>query len=264
MKIVNITALLILMSSTGILYAQKVASSQKENLRAPTNIKIDGKLDEWGNKLQAYSHHTQFYYTMSNDDRYLYLTVQAVQQDIIDRITQGGITLTINKSGKKKDPESVQVTYPVTDSYLGINVKDAPQVKPGSDVAVAALDSFITATNTYIQQKTKMIKVIGVKDVDSLISVYNLDGIKAVCAIDQQLHYNYELAISLKDLGFDIQNPIKFVYQVMINEKGSNMIIKRESDGVHSVINVILIAPDNPNLGPQPATDFWGEYTLAK
>ncbi|GAA4085523.1 hypothetical protein [Mucilaginibacter panaciglaebae] len=245
-------------------HAQKVTSSQKNSLRAPANIKIDGKLNEWGDKLQAYSGHTQFYYTMSNDDKYLYLTVQAIRQDIIDRITQGGITLTINRSGKKKDSESIQVTYPVTDSYLGINVKDAPQAKPGDNAAVAALDSFIAATNTYIQQKTKMIKVIGIKGADSLISVYNLDGIKAACAIDHQLRFNYEAAISLKDLGLNIQNPIKFAYQVMINERGSNMITKFSSDGVHKSITVFLIAPDNPNLGGQAATDFWGEYTLAK
>lgn len=245
-------------------YAQKAASSQKNSLRAPANIKIDGKLNEWDDKLQAYSGHTQFYYTISNDNKYLYLTVQAVRQDIIDRITQGGITFTINKSSKKKDPESIQVTYPITADYLGVHVKNAPQAKPGDNTAVTALDSFITATNTYIQQKTKMIKVTGVKGIDSVISVYNLDGIKAASAIDRQLHFNYELAVSLKDLGMDIQNPIKFAYQVMINEKGSNMILKHESDGVHNIISVVLTAPDNPNLGGQAATDFWGEYTLAR
>jgi len=244
--------------------AQKAASSQKNSLRAPANIKIDGKLNEWDNKLQAYSSHTQFYYTLSNDDRYLYLSVQATKQEIIDRITQGGITLTINKSDKKKDPEGVRITYPVTDGYLSVKIENAPRIKTSDSTPATALDSFVNAVNIQIQQKAKMIKVAGIKGVDSVVSVYNLDGIKAACAIDHELHFNYELAVSVKDLGLDIQNPVKFAYQVMINEKGSNMITKFSSDGVHKSITVFLIAPDNPNLDGQAATDFWGEYTLAK
>lgn len=255
MKNLKIITLLALMSYSTVLYAQKVVPSQKGGLRAPANIKIDGKLTEWGNKLQAYSNHTQFYYTISNDDKYLYLTVQTQHHEIANRILKGGITLTINKSDTKSDPNGIHITYPVI-GFFFIRFSEAREVKHGGTSAVARLDTFVNETNAKIASRAKFIKVVGIKGIDSLVSIYNLDGIKAATRLDNQLHFNYELAVSLADLGLDINNPQKFSYQVMINE-----------------VAEINLAPKNPKPGEiyadvklpgQPATDFWGEYTLAR
>lgn len=255
MKNLKIITLLALIICSATLYAQKVGSSQKGGLRAPANIKIDGKLTEWNDKLQTYSSHTQFYYTISNDDKYLYLTVQAQHHEIANRILKGGITLTINKSGMKTDPNGVHITYPVI-GFFFIRFSEAPNVKHGGTAAVARLDTFVNETNAKIGSRAKFIKLAGVKGIDSLVSIYNLDGIKAATRLDNQLNFNYELAVSLADLGLDINNPQKFSYQVMINEVAETS-----------------LAPKNPKPGEiyvdfklpgQPATDFWGEYTLAR
>src|SRR5476651_452394 len=81
--------------------AQKLPTVQIGSLRAPANIKIDGKATEWGNQFQAYNNHVEFYYTLSNDDKNLYLTVQATEKEIVRRIMNGGISLVVNKTGKK-------------------------------------------------------------------------------------------------------------------------------------------------------------------
>lgn len=48
--------------------AQKLPGVQQTALRAPTQIKIDGRTTEWGNQLQAYNKATCIYYTLCNDD----------------------------------------------------------------------------------------------------------------------------------------------------------------------------------------------------
>lgn len=252
----KLPAIMMLMCFCAPLFAQKPASAQKSNLLAPANIRIDGKINEWNGKFQAYSHHTQFYYTVSNDNRFLYLTIQSTDDVITNRILQGGITLTINKSGKKKDLAGMHITYPVLAKRFGVNRKNAPEAQTGS----IALDSFVNAINAQIEEKAKMIRVSGIAGVDTLISVYNLDGIKAAGLIDHQFNYNYELAISLKTLELNIDNPTKFTYQVMINEiADKDMQITNKGNGM---LVVVLKAPEEKL--EQEATDFWGEYTLAK
>ncbi|MBC7401019.1 MAG: hypothetical protein H7289_13850, partial [Mucilaginibacter sp.] len=54
--------------------AQKLPKVQTASIAAPTNIKIDGKATEWGNKFQAFNRTTEVYYTLSNSATKLYLT----------------------------------------------------------------------------------------------------------------------------------------------------------------------------------------------
>lgn len=79
--------------------AQKQPQVQQVNMRAPANVKTDGKLAEWGN-LQAYNSSTQVYYTIANDDERLYLALQVKSLEMIKKVLVGGITFTVNKSGK--------------------------------------------------------------------------------------------------------------------------------------------------------------------
>src|SRR5476649_2228117 len=101
--------------------AQSLPGVQKVSIRAPTDIKIDGKCTEWSDKFQAYNKATDIYYTLSNDDENLYLTVQAKYHDVSDKILRGGVTLIINHSLSKKDNEHVAITYPV---YSGSGQSD--------------------------------------------------------------------------------------------------------------------------------------------
>jgi len=262
--------------------AQKLPTEQQGGLRAPTDIRIDGKATEWNNKFQAYNKHTDFYYTLSNDDKNLYLIIQATDPTVIRRIINAGITFTINRSGKKNDKEGVSITYPVFDK----NNKFAPvfknmasmgsatsigkgdQVTRGSTTPVIQTDSFINATNKNMTDKSKMIRVSGIKNVDSLISVYNEDGIKAAALFDNKMIYTYELAISLKNLDLSLNNPVNFAYQLKINEVMQHGInIPNANSGGDAAGNLArmtgISVSANAVMG-QPATDFWGEYTLVK
>lgn len=94
--------------------AQKLPNVQQVSLRAPANIKIDGNTTEWGNQFQAYNKATDINYTLSNDDKNIYLAVQATIPDVIKRILNGGITLSVNQAGKKDDKGAPSISYPVS------------------------------------------------------------------------------------------------------------------------------------------------------
>ena len=80
--------------------AQKLPNVQQISVRTPENIKIDGKPTEWNNKFQAYNHATSLFYTISNDDENLYLTIQANDMETLIKITGAGIVFNLNAGGK--------------------------------------------------------------------------------------------------------------------------------------------------------------------
>jgi len=241
---------------------QKLPGTQTASLRAPANIKIDGKTTEWENKFQAYNRNVDLFYIMSNDDDNLYLTLQANDPAIIRHILAGGFTLTVNQSGKKNDKSGASITYPIFDknNRLSVNFRNKPKLIKGDDASVKKADSNMYAVNKNLNEKVRMIRVNGVKDVDTLISVYNEDGIKAVSSFDNELIYTCELAVKLKHLGLSADNQSKFSYNIMLNEVVSQGIdIKKDDSG-----NIVSMSVKAGATAPQPATDFWGEYILAK
>jgi uncharacterized protein YpmB len=91
--------------------AQKLPNIQQANIYAPAHLKIDGIANEWNNQFQAYNKTVDIYYSIANDDSNLYLIVRAKNEDIIEKISKGGITLTIGK----KSENNVAITFPMYD-----------------------------------------------------------------------------------------------------------------------------------------------------
>jgi len=277
--------------------AQKLPNVQSASLRAPANVKVDGKTTEWDNTFQAYNHATDIFYTISNDDDHLYLTVQATDPQIVNKIIGGGITFTIQKTGKKNDKDGISITYPIFDKanrpYLrggGVSkiqsfssgggsgetrtmVMDA---KPaGGAPAKMEGDSAMNANNKRLADNSKFIKVVGIKDLDTMISVYNADGIKTAELFNTKMAYTYELSIDLKKLGLTVNEITKFAYHVTLNPynmfDGANVkVITRDgsapspqASAATQELMTKLAAMNGGGAGGSP-TDFWGEYTLAK
>jgi hypothetical protein len=262
-----------------ITYAQKLPGIQQRSLRAPSNIKIDGKPTEWNNKFQAYNHATDVFYTMANDDDNLYLIIQATEHTNINKILGGGIVLTINPSNQKNIKNAISITYPLPDIHnrVWVNLKYQP-------ASQTEADSIMNIKNTDYANVSKLIKVTGIKSLDSLISVYNHDGIKVAGAFNNKLFFTYELSISLKQLGLDINASEKFSYNIKL--PGVDMAAVYNAAGQATTLAAgVYVVPIGPLPGfsdeyiknNQPSfpykvriesftspTDFWSEYTLAK
>ena len=91
----GITALLLAGLSLPVC-AQKLNNVQDGSVWAPANIKIDGKLNEWDDSFKAYNKTTDVFYTISNDEKNLYLVIKSANQVISNKIIGGGINFTVN------------------------------------------------------------------------------------------------------------------------------------------------------------------------
>jgi hypothetical protein len=206
--------------------AQKLPNVQLASMRAPSSIKMDGKAAEWDYQFQAYNNATNVFYTLSNDDNNLYLTVRATDQSVINKILRGGITFTINAAGKKTDKGGAGITYPIFGTDRPRVALKAPEIIPGDAISIKRADSFMYANNALLDAKSKNIITKGIPGVDSVISVYNEDGIKAVEAFDNKMVYTCEFAVSLKHFGLSVDNATKFAYNFKLNGVNIDDIMK--------------------------------------
>lgn len=255
------TAILILMAfATTAANAQKLRNVQKESVRAPANIKIDGKATEWDNKFKAQNSATELFYTLSNDDENLYLTVQTKLKDIAGKILYGGISVNINPTLSKKGDGQISVTFPsfdqdgilrLTNMFLFTDQHNV-EANPGAQPVTA------DDLNKAFVTKAKVIGLSGIKTVSTAeIPIYNENGILVAARFDENLAYTYELAIPIKYLSLPDNGANPFSYQIKINEP---KIFTPKFDG------------NSPPPPPPPpmkrtvaaTTDLWGEYTLFK
>lgn len=251
-----------------LIFAQKLPAKQTKSVRSPNDIKIDGRATEWNDKFKAYNSATDLFYTMSNNDQYLYLVMQAKDPDVINKIFSGGITLTIQGSGKKTEKDGISITYPIASQKGGILFNLISRKGSVPDASAKAADSVMRHNNNTIQSQCKFIKVGGIKGVDTLISVYNQDGISSAGLFDDKKIYTLEMGIPLKYL--ELSTTEMFSYHIRLNGKTlavSDHVIVQNPDhtpatGMAAVsIMAAFSKAENSMFAP---TDFWGEYTLAK
>jgi hypothetical protein len=245
--------------------AQNLPNVQKVSLRAPENIKIDGKPTEWNN-FQAYNYNTNVFYTIANDDDNLYLVLKATDPDIINKIVGGGAMLTISKTGNK---DKISISYPVVDtksSQLIFNLQNKKYVMP--DTSAMAVNAVMNSNNAILQKTFKSVVVNGIAGLDTL-SVYNEKGIKAAGLFDTKKAYTYELAIPLKYLGLSVGQTSKFSYSIILNGCKPREIVKTAIPANESAAYRAGAEAAEAKISLELAqkyskTDFSGEYTLAK
>ena len=229
-------------SSLTIAQAQKLSDVQEVSVWAPA-VKVDGKHNEWENNFKATNKSTNLTYTLANDAKNLYLAIQSKDLTNNNKIMLGGITLTVNPSGKKNDKESFKVIYPVINRQRGpggganrsVTVSSASggsggptevrvvQGGPGGfgrfqDMTPAQRDSLQRAIARTQLASAKEIKVFGFKDIpDSLISIYNEYSIKTLASISDESVFMYELSIPLALLEMSADSPKEFSYNIKLN-----------------------------------------------
>jgi len=252
-------------------------------VRAPDNIKIDGKVTEWSDKFQAYSNADRVFYTISNDDKKLYVTIQTAGPHANDKIFIGGITFTISHATERRErersPDNVSIRFPMLyPNSIEVLLADNNQYTQLINDTVAnktKIETLIAAANKQIMHSSKEIQVIGVTGItDPLISVYNSQGILAAGQFNNKMYYTCELAIPLKYLGLSVDDAVKFSYNIRLNGAPDNSIAMITSSDItiaqvgntHPAIPLMerIGTPDPDYLYTHNPTDFWGEYTLAK
>jgi len=242
------------------LQGQHLPDKQTVSLWAPSSVKIDGKADEWPEQLQAYNHATDIYYTIANDDSYLYLCIEATQQAVINKIINSGITFSIHSYGNKKDKNNVvSVTYPITEGHALFFL--IPR-KPIETTHLYGADISIQTYNKRLEQKCKWIGIKGVPGLEDSLSVYNTDGIKAACRFDTKKKYVCEFALAVKYLKMAGSAPFKFSYHLVVNATPDRkLLLINANDGKQypPMVNKMM---ERQALDAKE-TDFWANYTMA-
>ncbi len=254
-------------------YSQtKLPNKQEASVWAPTNFKIDGKATEWNNQYKANNYATELLYTIANNNDDLYLIIHADNPAQVAKIVERGITLTIKKSAATDNDRSF--TFPINMESRSLDLTLNP--RPGvfsknnreGDTTARALDSIMSRNNKILTEKHKWIRVAGVKEVDTLIAIYNNDGITVAEHFDVKKNYTFEMAIKLKLLGVSANDASKITYQLKVN--GAKPI----STAGMPVINGQGIPPEEipkaladleTRINARGAPSYFdGEYILAK
>lgn len=279
LKIACCTILFISLGLSG--RAQKVNELQEVSIFAPHAIKIDGKNFEWKDTDFSVNKRTSLSYIISNDDKNLYLIIKSTDVANNSKIMAGGITFSVNPDGKKKEKESITLTYPLTVPFVrgqGGGGRGMRMAFPGGGGQQNAKqrDSFMVARQKTQLATAKEIKIKGFKNTtDTLVAIYNEYGIKAFANIDKDNTFFYEVAIPLDELGISTAAPVEFAYNVKLN----GLQLPGLDGGGGGNVRVGFGGGGNFGGGGGgfgggrggmdfqamlSPTDFWGKYTLAK
>ena len=283
-----------IVSSITVTQAQKLNDVQDVSVWASA-VKVDGKHNEWENNFKAMNKSTNLTYTLANDAKNLYLAIQSKDVTNNNKILLGGISLTVNPSGKKNDKEGFKVIYPVVarrrpggapgaggGATTGVRVQGGPGgFSRFQDMSPMQRDSMQRAIARTQLGGAKEIKVFGFKDIpDSLISIYNEYSIKTIASISDVGVFMYELSIPLELLEMSADKPKEFSYNIKLNglqiNFGGFAGGGRPGGGASEGTTVMRVESGGGGGGMGGGmggfnfqdlitpTDFWGKYVLIK
>lgn len=204
------------------LFTAKAQSVQETGVWAPANVKIDGKLSEYGNALEANNKTDNVSYTVSNDSKNLYFAIKANDQSTGTKIMAGGIDFIINTDGKKKDKDAFIITFPLINranmrGAMGRGQRGQGGFgggQPGGPPDTAAINAMRRAA----VENVKEMKLKGFKDIpDSVVSIYNEYSLKAAIAYDANGNLVCEVAVPFSQLGISVEKTKEIAYNLKIN-----------------------------------------------
>lgn len=249
-----------------LLQAQKLPAKQEKSLLAPVEVKVDGKLTEWGN-LTAYNTTTDLYYTLANDKEYLYLAIKVGSKATRAKVFGAGITLIFANNSKPDKSADGSI------SFMGF-----PKDKR-FEIDELMKDTIANDLKIVNRAVTSALKIISVKNLDGVngdaIPVYNEYGIMAASYIGSAGSYTCEIAIPLKHLKSFINLSSSINYTLQSNAQSLNnmkMVVNGKivedaatSPQMVGMFNKILQSDNASSLRELMSdTNFSGVYPLAK
>lgn len=228
----SIFKLLALLLVSPAAWSQSLPHSQKVSLLASTDQDIATDQTSTPEHFSAYDNHNQCYYTISNDDNNLYLSVGFDKKRSAEKFSVGGLTLTVKQTNNSKKGLSAAVTYPST-KYTHNGIENGfDEFKELKDsLKKEKLSELPYVYNQKIRKVFIGVNTAGISGVPDSISVKNAYGIKAIAGYDKNMWLIYHLSIPLKLLG--LNNGDAFKYELRMN--GTPKAVKKAPGEVENV-----------------------------
>ena len=246
--------------------AQKLPNKQEGSLKAPANVKVDGKLNEWG-ELKAYNSATGLFYTLANDEQNLYLAIRINNKPLMAKIFGAGISLAFKPAGNAAKKEDASINFLAFPKDNRFAIDELLKDTVANDLKV--INKAINAA----------LKTIIVKNLDDVkgdsISVYNDYGIMAASYLNDTKNYTCEIAIPLKHLKSFISTNALINYTLQANAvtlssmkvvmNGKVVDNASASPQIMEMMNRMSQADKSGGLNElMNDTNVSGQYTLAK
>ncbi len=240
--------------------AQKLPNKQEASVRIPVNVKIDGKATEWSNSFQAYNNATSVYYTMANNNDFVYLIGQINEPDVVERINKYGFTFEIYKKENPVNDELIGITSPppIYPKYFTTTLYTATRA-PDISLAKNRMKSY----NEALQKHHKLLVIKGIPGFDT-VSVYNDEpGIRLAEAVDINLNYTFELQIPMRYVKLLKGEDKQILYHFTVNTSPPSFM--RSPKEPYTPEQLAYIEEAEARIAKKnAATDFKAIYTLAK
>lgn len=163
-----------------------ILQAQTENLcmKAPKNLTIDGKLDDWGIPLKYFDKKTAIAYAIANDEQNLYVVYRITDSLLYHKIMRTGMTLQLDTLGKKK--YQIFLTFPM-------EVRpDKPNTgrEPGQRISMKEL-----------LKEATMMELQGFRSLNGKVPTPARSGISAMAAMGPHKDLIIEIKIPLKEIS---------------------------------------------------------------
>ena len=109
-------AVLIISTSACLVLAAGCSKTIYPSAWQPTPVTTDGKIDDWTLPLPYYDTDTRLNYTITNDDKNLYICFRTADVQAQMKLLKAGFTLWIDTKGKKNQLTGIR--YPLPQSLL--------------------------------------------------------------------------------------------------------------------------------------------------
>lgn len=190
--------------------AQDTDPDREVNIWAQQPVIVDGSSAEWHEPLNNYNTGTKLAFALANDRDNLYLIIESLDEMTTRKVISGGLTLTINTAGKKKDGYKI--------NFLGMNRPPHPAGKP-ADSLTEKLHEEQPHDNGLHETVIHVIEVAGFKNIpDGALSVPNQQNIQIAAAFNERRDYICELAIPLTELGLKGNEVKAIAYNIKFNK----------------------------------------------
>jgi len=163
-------------------------------------VQIDGVLNEWGDSLTYYFEDQDLYYSVANNEDFLFVTIRVKDRQKQIQACLNGFDIMVNKTGKRK--EGPALTFPLPNRAALRSIDN--RYEEVKDIRIKTLNA------------VRAFHVKGFPAIlDGPISLENNYGIQAAAKIDSSDNLCFEGALRLDQLGLTNGKP--FALNIKIN-----------------------------------------------